>query len=599
MKYIKYTDSPKTDDTVGFVIETYGDDGVLKNPHTLEQVFIYYIERSPHRTSNQFIEIKELNPHVESMHDEINSKPEAAERLANLRKTAQVSKVFYSDARLVLDTVKPLWQHDGKCLIFNHVENGDKVPGKFLFLWMPKGMREGSYLITWNWKNSKDGKLQSAEKLFTLYPAESKINSVYRHFVPREKYNFLFDKYIPPMYRVQTTVNDITPEVLVKFNKAIAQVFLELDDLAVGVVDLISPTFVPDGFLPALANFFNIQLRSNSATAWRNQIKHAMPLFKKKGTIEGLTQALDKAGIKLLKLTNLWQIISPYTWTDGFVISKDIKSSEVIGYLSARPIPGTELEVSIRSTKSYFVLPKKIVALQDVTVPEPRIAVIWNGHMNPEPIQLFAGDVVRVKYTYNKIPDDARSIENYIQNLPLADHRDETKVGYPLKNWNVRLIEEDDPFFSLLIPERHGFNNPVTFGKIRTTFLYSEKAFNMDTYNGSLFNSTNPCDMDKHFVDNCSGGQSSKFNVHLEFDQVSDEKIEEAKEIITDYSPFHAILHNMKISSRTTDFVMPPTEKIKSEVKTKKVPGDKVSCQESIYCQIRYKDGRVDTGRVV
>ena len=115
----------------------------------------------------------------------------------------------------------------------------------------------------------------------------------------------------------------------------------------------------------------------------------------------------------------------------------------------------------------------------------------------------------------------------------------------------------------------------------------------------SLYNSINPCDMDKDFLDHCSGGQSSKFNIHLEFNQVDDEKIAEAKEIIIDYSPFHAILHKMKISSRVDDFILPPVEKIKSEVKTKSSTGEKIGCSEAIYCQIKYKDGKIESGRLV
>jgi phage tail P2-like protein len=602
MKYVRSIDHPKTDDTVGFLLETYNDDGLLKNPYTLEQIYIYRIER---RTTgnDRFIEFKKWHPEIENEHAALASQQNAdTSRLLKLKKTATDNKISYSEAKIVLETTNPLWQREGKSLVFNITDDNKKeIEGKFLFLWQPKGMREGSYLIQWHWKNTKNGKLNSAQKLFTLYPALEKINSIYRNFVPRQKYNFLFDKYIPPMYRTQTTMTDITPEVLVKFNKSIAQFLLELDDLAVGLIDLISPTFIPEGFLPALANFFNLQLRSDNVAAWRNQIKHAMLLYKKKGTKQGLSEALDQAGIKLLKLTNLWQVISPCTWTDGFVINADMQQGTTLGHLSRKPVDKT-IEVSIKSveTDEYFILPNNIISLQEMSIPEPQIAVIWLGDSHSEPINLFKGDVVRVKYKYNKMPESLKEIENYIQTLPLADQRDETKVKYPLKNWNVKLIEEDDPLFDLLIPERHSFHNPVTFGKIRTTFLYSEKAFNMDTYNGSLYNSNNPCDMDKDFVDPCSGGQSSKFNVHLEFDQASDEKIEEAKEIIEDYSPFHAVLHNMKISSKTTEFIIPPTEKVKSKVKNKNSNiSENVSCSEAIYCQIKYKDGKVEHGRLI
>ncbi len=612
MNYVKYTDSPKVEDTVGFTLETYDDNGVLKNPYSVDKVSVYYIEKNGHN-NDRSIEVKDYNPDLKETYDslhetlQLNPSKEGLGKLKSLKNvldsTAKISKVLYSDSRLAMETPSPLWTEDLKVKCIANLQNdqGKNLDGKFLFLWLPKDVREGTYIIKWSWKSSKDGKLKFAEKLFTLYPAEQKINSVYRQFVPREKYNFLFDKYIPKMYRVRTTPNDITPQTLTNLNKAIAQYLLELDDLTVGLADLLNPTYIPDGFLPVIANMYNLELRSSNPTAWRNQIKHAIPLYKKKGTLEGLKEAFDKAGIKLIKLTNLWQVVSPYTWVDGFVIDKDISTNEIIGSLSKRPIKDSNLEIFIKSsnTHEYLELPTNTIYLQDTLVPEPRVSLVWNGNAHSPTIELFKGDVIKVRYKYNKIPKDAESIENYIESLPIADQRDERKIKYPLKNWNVKLIEEDDPLFDLLIPERHAFHNPVTYGKIRTTFLYSEKAFNMDTYNGSLYNSVNPCHIDKDFLDDCSGGQSSKFNIHLEFNQVDDEKIKEAKEIIVDYSPFHAILHKMKISSRIDDFVLPPVEKIKSEIKNKPLTGEKIGCSEAIYCQIKYKNGKVESGRLV
>lgn len=611
MDYVRYIDSPKVDDRIGFMIETYDDKGVLKNPYLINKVTIYRLEH--HVSKNELsLETKKFNPELLKAHDQLqeeirqNPTTDNVERLKNLLtqldKTADVRKINYANARIVMQTISPLWTYDlKKTHVANIRDNIGIIQGKFLFLWTAKGMREGTYFIQWEWKNAIDGAIHTTEKVFTLYPAEEKIHSVYRHFAPREKYNFLLEKYVPKMYRVQTTPNDRTPEVVRKFNKVVGQMFLELDDLAVGLVDLLDPMFTPEGFLPAIANFFNLELKTTSVTAWRNQIKNAVPLYKKKGTAEGLKQALDKANVKLIKITNLWQVISPYTWVEGFVTEKDIwTNNEVLGHLTKKPLKDAKIEVYLKSseTKEYFSLPENVVYFQETLVPEPKIAVVWNGGAHQPPIELFAGDVVKIRYSYNKMPTDAGSIEGYIEDLPLADQRDETKVRYPIKNWNVKLIEEDDPLFDLVIPERHSFYTPVTYGKTRTTFLYSEKAFNMDTYNGSLYNSNNPCDMDKDFLDPCSGGQSSKFNVHLEFEHVDDEKIMEAKDIITDYSPFHAVLHNMKISSRITDFVLPPAEKITGEVKTKPV-GDKVAVNEAIYCQITYKDGTVKKGRVV
>ncbi len=612
VQYVRYIDSPKVDDTIGFTLETYGDDGLLINPYLIEKVTIHRIEHNIQKNP-RVLETKKFNPELSKLHDELeeevrnNPTDESISRLkrlaTQLQKTAEVRKIFYSNANIVMQTVSPLWTADLKVKHVVNIldDNGNIIPGKFLFLWTAKDMREGTYFIQWEWKNSADGVMQTADKLFTLYPAEEKINSIYRYFAPREKYNFLFDRYIPKMYRVQTTPNDRTPDVVGRLNKVVAQMFLELDDLAVGLVDLLDPTFVPEGFLPVMANFFNLELKTTSVAAWRNQIRNAVPLYKKKGTLEALRQALDKANIKLLRLTNLWQVVSPYTWVEGFVVEKDIfGNNDVLGYLSKKPMKDAKIEVYLQSleTKEYIGLPGNIVYFQEIQVPEPKVAVIWNGGAHKPPIELFKGDVVKIRYSYNNMPKDAATIEKYIEDLPLADQRDETKTKYPIKNWNVKLIEEDDPLFDLVISNRHAFQNPVTYGKTRTTFLYSEKAFNMDTYNGSLYNSNNPCDMDKDFVDPCSGGQSSKFNVHLEFDHVDDEKILEAKDIITDYSPFHAVLHNIKISSTLKDFVLPPTEAIKGDVKTKPI-SEKIEVSEAIYCQIKYKNGKVEKGRVV
>jgi phage tail P2-like protein len=519
--------------------------------------------------------------------------------------TAKINKIRYSEAKPVMRTTSPIWTVDGKARKIVQVKNKDKndVPGKFLFYWQPTTkMREGTYFIRWEWRLSEKAKPKHDRKLFTLYPSEEKVNSVYSKFVPREKYNFLMDKYIPPMYHTATTPNDITPEVLVKFNRAVAQCFLELDDLAVGLIDLLSPTYTPVNMLPLLANFFHVDLKSQSSAVWRNQIKNAIPLYKEKGTFEGLRKALDNIDVMLHKLTNLWQVVSPYTWTDGFVVDKDIKEG-LIGYLTKQPLDYEEpdFEISLKSEdEDYILLPKTIIKLEETYVPESRIAVIWAGDTSDPPIELFQGDILRIRYKYNEIPEDSRSVENYIRNLPLADSRDEGKTKLPLKNWNVKLIEEDDPLFSLLISEKHPFADNVVFGKIRTTFLYSEKAFNMDTYNGSLFNSNNPCHMDKDFVDNCTGGQSSKFNVYLELKEMSDDKIREIKDTITDYSPFHAILHSININYKITDLVVPPLEKIKINVNNGSKPNsvDKVECNDAIYFQVKYKDGRQENGRL-
>ena len=543
----KYNDFPTAEDMIEFDLE-------VGNVNCVKKVTIYHIERG--LRNDRIIENKFYNSDLEIQYEQSQS-----EEVKNkLEETATISKLYYSEAKIVMSTVSPLWD--------KKTEKVKVINGKFNFMWQPKGMRHGTYLIRWDWDN------KSAEKIFTIQASNSNPQNLFTKLVPRDKYNILMDKYIPAMYKMQTKKDDLTPQILVKFNRAIAQGFLEIEDLATQLIDLLDPNFTHEAFLPLLANLFNLELKSHNTNAWRNQIKHCIPLYKQKGTLASLREALDKAGIQLVKLTNLWQIASPYTWIDTILIEKDI-SSGIIGELNKVPIGN--IKIYLEKTE----LPENYIKIQDKSI-------LWNS----EEISLYKGDILKISYDYNKVDE---SVEKYIRTLPVADQREDTK--YPLKNWNVRLIEEDDPLFDLLVKERNPFYNPVVYGKIRTTFLYSENVYNMETYDGSLYNSNNPCDMDKEFIDMCSNGQSSKFNIHLEVNEISDDKIKEAKDIITDYSPFHAVLHNMKISVKTTDLILSPVENIKNITKSKS--GDNVAYGESIKCKIRYKDGKMLEGKIL
>ena len=224
------------------------------------------------------------------------------------------------------------------------------------------------------------------------------------------------------------------------------------------------------------------------------------------------------------------------------------------------------------------------------------------------PIYLYHGDVVLVNYELRPVPDDRKTIEDYIQSLPLADNRDPIAQKYPLKNWNVHLIEEDDPLFSVVVKDRHPFHDPITYGKVRTTFLYSEKVYNMDTFDGSLRDSQVPCDIDKDFLDPCSYCQSSKFNVDLEIENLSSDRIEEAKSIIEEYSPFDALLNKMSISGVINDFVVSPLETIEQLVHVIREDAvmsqkpneyrDIVMQEESISYDITYADGSKEHGKI-
>jgi phage tail P2-like protein len=605
----KYTDNPSVNDIIVFDLNTENDDGLIADPFSVEKITIFYLERGSGK-NNLKLEKKFNNPSLQERYDrhrEIATSDPSLDNIKILKDlknsldaTAFTTHIYYKEAQFAMSTPSPIWTADGKVRkLVNFVNEKKQVlPGRFYFAWQPKGMREGTYIIRWEWKLEESGTIRAAEKTFTISADPEEIKSNNLNLAPEEKYDFLLRKYMPTMYQVKTKPNDLTPYVLEKLNKSVGKGFQEIENIAIQLSTLLDPDTIKTDFLPLLANTFGLTLRSEDSDAWRNQIRYALNLYKKKGTYEGLRQALDKAKITLLKLTNLWQVVSRNMWTDGFLIDRDINlETLILGYLTKKPINDLEIEIRSSEDLNYIKLPKEIISLQEVQAPETKTAIIWQGGNITPQIPLLKGDVIKIRYAYKDIPDSDLAIEKYIDSLPLADQRDEAEIKYPLKNWNIKLIEEDDPLFSLLITDRNPFQSPVVFGKIRTTFLYSEKVFNMDTYNGSLFNSNNPCDLDKDFIDTCHGGRSSKFNVHLEFDNVTNDKIKEAKEIIIDYSPFHAMLHNIIISSKTTDYILPPIESINSSIKENNNK-DKVGVGENINCKIKYKDGKTIEGRL-
>jgi P2-related tail formation protein len=201
----------------------------------------------------------------------------------------------------------------------------------------------------------------------------------------------------------------------------------------------------------------------------------------------------------------------------------------------------------------------------DFSTSEGVTTMTWKSSSS---ITLAEGDFVKIVYEVVNVPGASeQTVEDYIRSLPLADQRDETLQDYPLKNWNVKLVEEDDALFDVLIPNRHPFHDPVLYGKIRTEFPYSENIYNMEEYNGSLRDSTDPCHLDKYFVDKCQYCQSSKFNLDLEIKDLSTDRIDEAESIIEEYTPFHSVLHQMNVSGGFNEFVLSPIENLEGTVK--------------------------------
>jgi hypothetical protein len=315
--------------------------------------------------------------------------------------------------------------------------------------------------------------------------------------------------------------------------------------------------------IPYLSNMFDLRLKTEDPTRWRGQIKRAIPLFKMKGTKSGLIEALEHASIKTLNITSLWEIISSYTWQDVFVFDGENETFQLSKM--ALPVDYDNFELWIRpfDANDWVYLSSDYV---DFETSDGISTMTWIGStLSVSPIDLMKNDEILVLYKYAEIPNStAQSIENYIRTLPLMDQRDERDQNYPFKNWNVRVIPENDPMFPLVIGTRHPYNEFLIYGKIRTEFPYSENIYNMEEYNGSIRNSRNPCDIDKNFIDPCTACRSSCYNIDLEIENICDDRIAEAKEVLEEYTPFHAVLHTLNFLGGFNDFIESPQESIEA-----------------------------------
>lgn len=440
------------------------------------------------------------------------------------------------------------------------------VEGKFVLEWDTNGHREGDYFICWSWMPNLAGDIVSAHMFFSLDGSTLVTTSMPTHFTNPNKYETLLDRYTPDMFSTAISDTDITPKVMRGLNGAVAAGFTSLENMANQIIDLLDSNATHEQLLPLLANMFNLNLKSSDPTLWRRQIKKAIPNFKKKGSVVGLKEALSDAGMKFLKITKLWQIVSKYTFQEHFDYSGSNVfnlSRNIVLDLGITPEGDSDFGLWIRKAGSEWENLKPDVAPAGWS---ELYVTFSNGQMTWIGDQLQEGDSIRVSYKTRQIPSGERNIEEYIRQLPLMDDRDERKQVYPPKNWNTRLIEEDDDLFDLLIPVRHPLADPIVWGRIRTEFPYSENAYNMDEYNGSKRDSMDPCDIDKEFMDPCGQCQSSKYSLDLEVESLSDESLQEARRVSEEFMPMHAVVHSFNFSGSVNEFVKPNEEKIEALV---------------------------------
>ena len=441
--------------------------------------------------------------------------------------------------------------------------------GHFEFTWNPVGMREGDYFVCWSWVPKIGQDLFSDNIKFNLNSSNAVSTTSPAHHTAPDKYETLLDRYLPEMYKVMLTDSDRSPDVLKKFNDSIAQGFTALEDIGNQIVDLLDSNAVGEYMMTYLSNTLDVKLKSQDPTLWRRQIKEAVPLYKRKGTLGSLKDSFSQAGMRLISLQNFWQITSPFfiqesffvSDTDTFKLSK--KPASVIDHFEIYLIKNNSLETTN-------------VAISKVNVFENEYGesfvqvsgVDFNNCKVGRTSFLCPGDIIKFSYYFNIPSNDLeRSVDDHIKNLQLVDEREEKTIvdgqsvlTIPLKNWNVRLLSENDPMVGSILTKRHPFIKNIVFGKIRTEFPYSENVYNMDQYNGSMRDSLDPCDIDKDFLDSCSYCRSGKFDIDLEIENLSDDRISEVREIISENTPFHSIPKTINLYGGQNEFVAPPIE---------------------------------------
>lgn len=576
-----FNDNPRVTDTVVFELKTPDADNCFTaDPYKFDRIVVYYVERNFLGTNfgdyEKVIYTDTLLQATLAAEQLACSAPTpanifAAQQLRNeLESKAQRNQFFFKDA-VPVETVgtplNPAWlSTDEANASIEHVtedEDGNPQFGVFRFKWMPNGaVREGDYFICWTWTPQPAGDSLSAHESFTMLGDPRAVITIPSHITPDEKYEVLLERYLPEMYKNYLADKDITPETTDKLNRAVAKGFKYLEDLANQIIDLYDANALHESLLIYLSNLFNLKLKSDDPTLWRRQIKEAITLFKKKGTIGGLEDAFAQAGMKLEKLTQLWQVVSPYTWVDSF----RVKDSPVFT-LNRRmilPLDPDNFALYIRREGDtvYEPVASECVIFEDTDC-NFTTRMTWVGdELSANAVTLYEGDIIKVMYKYAEIPAGQQSVENYIRTLELADERDETDQEFPPKNWNVRVIEEDDPLFSVVIPVRHPFHKNLVFGWIRTEFPYSENVYNMEEYNGSTRETGDPCLIDKAFTDPCGACISSKYNIDVSVEALSDDRLSEVRDILREYTPFHAVVHRINFYGSVNEFVPPPVETI-------------------------------------
>lgn len=568
----KYYQNPKVTDQVEFDLFMPDANGCFNiDPFKIDNIKIYFVIRNLNNLNNQITLTDSYNIEQQKLYYEavqIACNYPTQENLINAQKiknTLNAGTVlnpnYYSEANIIFNKGSgsdPLWIRTGLNInsILNKINEPDRPIqyGYFKFIWTPGIIREGDFYICYTYTPNMSG--SSISNYIHFYIQSNIANDVANpaHITKPEKYITLQDSYLPEMYKYQYAKNDLTIETITKLNESIASGFTEIENLSNQLIDIIDANATQEPLLGYLSNFFGNRLRSTDLTLWRKQIKKAIPLAKMKGTLKGLEEGLMDAGIRLLKFTQFWQTGTDYVYTESFEFTNSYE------------FPLKKVSLPINST--YFSLDYRVKNAEYSTINLSNIDIntnqtngvsvmTWTG--NP----LNVGDYIKLTYQVKSfLISEEILIYQYIKSLPLADTRNDRNFYYPPKDWNTKLIAKDDIFFDFIINTKNPFVPELYFGKIRTSFPYSENVYNMEEYNGSLRDSQVPCDIDKSFIDPCRSSISSYYMLDVDINDLSNVRLQECQEVVADYTPFHAILHTLNFSGYFEDFVLPPIEEV-------------------------------------
>jgi len=578
LKYLN--ENPRVTDEIVFQFSTPDQTGCnLSDPYRLDKIVIYFVERGFLGTN--FGEYEKVRYDNDLLAETIAAEKEACDdptdenilNAQNLRSELELIAIrdtsYFKDAIAVATIGSadfPAWlSTDTDNAQVEHITEdaeGNTVYGQFEYTWRPEGsVRAGDYFVCWTWTPLPAGDRLSAHDNFILQGDPTSLITIPTHLTPDDKYTVLLERYLPSMYKEYMGDNDITPETLEKLNNALSDGFKFVEDFSSQLIDLLDANVLHESMLVYLSNLFNLKLRTSEPTLWRRQIKTAVQLFKQKGTLNGLKEAFAQANMTLNKLTMLYQVISPFTWVESFLVKESPTFN--LKYIAVNPTSENFLVYLRRSGTDEYTQ----IGLDNLefgtTNCDFNSVITWVGdEKSSGAMQLYSGDILKVQYLYNEIPPAKQSLEDFIQTLPLGDTRDEADQEYPPKNWNVRFIEEDDPMLPIICPVIHPFTEPVVFGHIRTEFPYSENVYNNEEYNGSIRESTNPCFIDKDWLDSCSCCLSSSYNLDVTIEDLSNDRLLELRDILREYTPFHARPFRINFSGEIVEFVQPPLENI-------------------------------------